>query len=619
MPLRAKLRKAYFKVAVLFNRARLKLQPESSESRLSLAQSYIQQSAWASALNLAEQILREDANNAEAYQTIAQAYQGQNLPDQAIVAIRQAIALKPDSPWFHQDLGKIYLAKEDYSAAIAAFQKAVELDNQIAWSHFHLGETLVKAGYWAEAIVPLQQAIQLNPVFPWNYYYLGEAYLALEIVDAAIAQYRKAITVAPDIPYLQEALAYAKHWTDQAARIQAFCQQFQATPRSQPLALLLTPHPPYPPKQGVAMRIFYEMKALHEQTDLAVVFFGFAKADLHYEQDLVDWSQLAIMQTIGDRRSDCPIASKAVQRYSSVRMTKLLKQLSVVNFDIVVMDFIFMAQYRHLFPQAFTVLSEHNIESQLLQRTTAMTATPESMMAAQSLADFETQMWPQFDLRLVVSELDRQMLQQRSPEGSTLVVNNGINTQEIKPFVDNPIPRLLFMGTMNYAPNVDGVTYFIQEILPEIWQRNSQVACWIAGATPSPEIYDLVNDPRIQVIANPDSMEAIAAQCCLTIVPLRIGGGTRIKILHSMAMGLPVVSTSLGCEGLNVVDNQHLLIRDQPIAFAEAVVQLVNDANLRQTLRTQGRQLVEQHYDWDNIFRDAVAQILTHWNGAKLR
>jgi tetratricopeptide (TPR) repeat protein len=617
MPLRAKLRKAYFKVAVFVNRARLKLQPERAESRLSLAQSYIQQSAWATAFDLAEQVLREDANNAEAYQTIAQAYQGQNLSDQAITAIQQAIALRPDNPWFQQDLGKIHLAKEDYPAAITAFQTAVSLDDQIAWSHFHLGETLVKAGYWAEAIAPLQQAIQLNPVFPWNYYYLGEAYLALEQVDAAIAQYRKAITVAPDIPYLQEALAYAKHGADQAARIQAFCQQFQTAARSRPLALLLVPHPPYPPKQGVAMRIFYEMKALHEQTDLAVVFFGFAKADLHYEQDLGGLSQLAIMQTIGDRSPDSPISSKSVQRYSSARMTKLLKQLSAVNFDIVVMDFIFMAQYRHLFPQAFAVLSEHNIESQLLQRTATMTTAPTA--EAQSLEEFETQMWPQFDLRMVVSELDRRMLDERSPQQPTIVVNNGINTSEIQPFADNPTPRLLFMGTMNYAPNIDGVTYFIQEILPEIWQRNSQIECWIAGATPPPEIYDLATDPRVQVIANPDNMETIAAQCCLTIVPLRIGGGTRIKILHSMAMGLPVVSTSLGCEGLNVVDNQHLLMRDQPIAFAEAVVQLISDPTLRQTLRTQGRQLVEQHYDWDNIFRDAVAQILTQWQGAKLR
>jgi glycosyltransferase involved in cell wall biosynthesis len=441
----------------------------------------------------------------------------------------------------------------------------------------------------------------------------------LEQIDVAIGQYRKAIAVAPDITYLQETLAYAKHWADQETRIQTFCQQFQTIPRAKPLALLLTPYPPYPPKQGVAMRIFYEMKVLHEQTDLAVVFFGFAKADLHYEQDLSDWSQLAIMQTIGDRPPDNPILSKSVQRYSSVRMAKLLKQLSVVNFDVVVMDFIFMAQYRYLFPQSFAVLSEHNIESQLLQRTATMSTTPEAIADAQSLADFEVQMWPQFDLRMVVSELDRQSLDTRSPERPTIVVNNGINTHEIQPFDDNPTPRLLFMGTMNYAPNIDGVTYFIQSILPEIWQRNVQIECWIAGATPPPEIYNLANDPRIKVIANPDSMEAIAAQCCLTIVPLRIGGGTRIKILHSMAMGLPVVSTSLGCEGLNVVDNQHLLIRDQPIAFAEAVVQLVSDPTCRQTLRVQGRQLVEQHYDWDKIFRDAVTQILTQWQGAKLR
>jgi glycosyltransferase involved in cell wall biosynthesis len=105
-------------------------------------------------------------------------------------------------------------------------------------------------------------------------------------------------------------------------------------------------------------------------------------------------------------------------------------------------------------------------------------------------------------------------------------------------------------------------------------------------------------------------MSEIAKECTISIVPLRLGGGTRLKILHSMAMGLPVVSTSLGCEGLEVIDGIHLLIRDEPEEFARAILQLYNDASLRNELRKNGRNLVEKKYDWQSIFAEYEREIL---------
>jgi glycosyltransferase involved in cell wall biosynthesis len=105
-------------------------------------------------------------------------------------------------------------------------------------------------------------------------------------------------------------------------------------------------------------------------------------------------------------------------------------------------------------------------------------------------------------------------------------------------------------------------------------------------------------------------MSDIARMCCLTVAPMRVGGGTRIKILHSMAMGLPVVSTSLGCEGLSVVDGRQLLIRDQPDQFAEAVLRLISDPALRNDLRIGARTLVEERFDWKPIFKKLEEEIL---------
>jgi glycosyltransferase involved in cell wall biosynthesis len=188
------------------------------------------------------------------------------------------------------------------------------------------------------------------------------------------------------------------------------------------------------------------------------------------------------------------------------------------------------------------------------------------------------------------------------------VINNGVDTRQIKCFSDNPNNRILFIGTLSYYPNIDGSIYFAQSILPHIWAKDPTVEFWIAGAEPPEAVLALGNDPRIKVLANPDDMTEVARQCSITIVPLRIGSGTRIKILQSLAMGLPVVSTALGCEGLQVEDGVHLMVRDQPEAFALASLELLRDVQKRQQLRQAGRQLVEQTYDWNEIFQQAVTK-----------
>jgi glycosyltransferase involved in cell wall biosynthesis len=139
------------------------------------------------------------------------------------------------------------------------------------------------------------------------------------------------------------------------------------------------------------------------------------------------------------------------------------------------------------------------------------------------------------------------------------------------------------------------------------------VELWIAGAEPPQAVVDLGQDARIRVIANPEDMAAVAAQCCMTIVPLQIGSGTRIKILHSMAMGLPIVSTSLGCEGLLVEDGRHLFVRDQPVEFARAALRVLSDQAVRERFRQEGRQLVEQSYDWSQVFEQANTQIVARF------
>ncbi len=157
------------------------------------------------------------------------------------------------------------------------------------------------------------------------------------------------------------------------------------------------------------------------------------------------------------------------------------------------------------------------------------------------------------------------------------------------------------MGALGYYPNVDALLYFIKEIWSEILRRDSSLRLICAGSGATPSVRAIKKERRVELVENPPDIRPIAARASVSIVPLRIGSGTRLKILDSMAMGLPVVSTTRGCEGLSVEEGKHLLIRDNPEDFAEAVVEVLKDEQLWNGLRGNGFELIERHYRWDRV------------------
>jgi glycosyltransferase involved in cell wall biosynthesis len=236
----------------------------------------------------------------------------------------------------------------------------------------------------------------------------------------------------------------------------------------------------------------------------------------------------------------------------------------------------------------------------------------DSARESQLLENYENQTWQKFTLRTVVSEDDKKELERRCPGFPTIVIKNGIDTHDIVPVNNIHGRKMLYMGTMTYYPNIDAVLYFVEKILPKIRQQDWTIPFCIAGRDPSPEVQALTQTHSyIEVLPNPKTMSDIASQCSMAVVPIRLGSGTRIKILHAMAMGLPVISTSLGCEGLAVTDGENILICDEPQEFAKAVLQVSTDANLRNKLRQKGRQLVEEEYDWQSIFAQYEQEILS--------
>jgi glycosyltransferase involved in cell wall biosynthesis len=302
-------------------------------------------------------------------------------------------------------------------------------------------------------------------------------------------------------------------------------------------------------------------------------------------------------------------------------MLKLLTDLSSTRFDLLITEFIYMAQYRAIF-DARAVLHEQNIESSILKQYSELPDVHETEIAGirknalfwkaswMLMREYENRTWPEFDLRITVSRRDQEEMDSRCPDGKTMVAENGVNTGAIRMLPVNRSKKILFVGTMNYFPNIDGTLFMAQSIMPCIWRLDPGIRLCIAGKNMPGQILDLGADPRIEIIEAPPDIRVVAADCSASIVPLRLGGGTRIKILEAFALGLPVVSTSKGCEGLAVEDGLHLLIRDDPAEFAAAVTKAVNDHELSGTLRRNGRMLAEERYDWHKIFVSAEERML---------
>ena len=209
----------------------------------------------------------------------------------------------------------------------------------------------------------------------------------------------------------------------------------------------------------------------------------------------------------------------------------------------------------------------------------------------------------QFDHCLAVSPLDGRLLATHIPGIPISVIDNGTDTDLLQPL---PEPahstELLFAGSMAYTPNIDAMLYFCREILPLVRQRIPDIKLTIAGRSPVPEVRRLAEHPNVTVTGSVPDMLPYYARSMLSIVPLRAGGGTRLKILESMALGRVVVSTAKGYEGIeHAIAGEHLLSADTPRALADQVVRALQDSALRQQISRQARAMVQTHYNWTHI------------------
>lgn len=272
-------------------------------------------------------------------------------------------------------------------------------------------------------------------------------------------------------------------------------------------------------------------------------------------------------------------------------------------FDAVLYEGLFVAGYR-LPPGVKIVLDQHNIEQELLWRT--YQNEKESVRKIYNWLEYrvlrrgELERCQRANLVLTTSAREQTWLQARLPSQQVAVVPNGVDLEHFQ--VDSTrqeqAGRIIFTGTMDYYPNSAAVLAFAHDYWPHIHRQIPSATWQIVGRNPPPEVERLGTLPGVVVTGSVPDVRPYLAEAEVAIVPLSVGSGTRLKILEALAMQKAVVSTSIGCEGLELEANTHLLVADEPDAFVEAVASLLRDAEKRARLGCAGRALVEQRYGW---------------------
>ena len=380
--------------------------------------------------------------------------------------------------------------------------------------------------------------------------------------------------------------------------------------------LVLDEEFPFPPNTGKRIRSFSLISRLGKNHEVHYLAYGESGSLASRALDVVNLKTIAIADVKPDKfgplfyiRLAANLLSNlpyiVTSHYSELFKTEFAKQVDKLNPDLILCEWTPYAKFAEDLKNIPRVVSAHNVESRIWRRYHETEKNPAKKWyiarQVEKLERFEKEIFATFE-GIAVSQSDACEIQQLCPEARVEVVDNGVdleyfNHQQQK--LDEN--ALVFVGSMDWRPNQDAVTYFVKEIFPLIRQKKPEAHAIFVGRKP-PEFIRAYSDiDGIEVTGSVNDIRPYVHSSAVYIVPLRIGGGTRLKILDAMAMHKPIVSTVVGAEGLDVTDDENILLAKTTQSFADQVVRLMDDKALQEELANNGRALVEAKYGWDSL------------------
>jgi polysaccharide biosynthesis protein PslH len=384
-----------------------------------------------------------------------------------------------------------------------------------------------------------------------------------------------------------------------------------------------------PLHSGGDIRSYYIARYLASRHELRFLSYYDGKQDTEYERRLAE--QFPGASCLPTGKSEKTVArimdyvSKLTEpipyAVSRLRSDIVKKQLAIWldsgRFDLAVCDFLDAAAN---FPPSnmSTVLFQHNVESEIWRRYAARESNPAKRMLYRlefrKMLAYEKRVVQRFSHVIAVSQHDRELMSAWADSGRISIIPTGVDLSEYKPsFSDQVAPLVIFVGAMDWEPNVDAIEFFCKEVWPTVLTRVPNAKFRIVGRNPFRRIQQLAS-PSIEVTGRVPAVAEHLREAAVVVVPLRIGGGTRLKIYEAMAAGKAVVSTSIGAEGLDVHNGHDIVLADEPKVFAEAVSTFLQDDGARRKYERAAAELAAR-YDWTSVgaeFEAILIRLMSH-------
>jgi glycosyltransferase involved in cell wall biosynthesis len=385
--------------------------------------------------------------------------------------------------------------------------------------------------------------------------------------------------------------------------------------------LFLANRIPYPIRDGQARRTYHVLKGLGQahEVHLLSMFETPEEAQPETRAHLQTFCHHVEMLPAPSKtpgvamvlRLLCSLVSAepyTIWRHYSPRFAARVREcLEGTRFDIVHCDILPIAYAVREIDRPFCSLTDHDVSHLKARRLAAVRRNPVARLfilhEAKKLERLESTVFRDVDLGIAVSDADRRLLESLCPGRPFAVVENGV---DVRAFAPDPLAvepdTLVWVGGLRDRSNLDAVRYFVEDVLPRVRRRCPRVKlCLVASGVPAGFARAIASDSSITVTGFVPDPAPYIRRAAVFVVPMLSGSGTKLKVLEAMAAGKAIVSTSIGVEGIEGRDGQHYRVADQSSAFAECVVELLNNRAMREHLGTNARRIAEQKYDWKII------------------
>lgn len=382
---------------------------------------------------------------------------------------------------------------------------------------------------------------------------------------------------------------------------------------------------PYPPTWGFGIRVYQFLRLLARRHDVSIL--AYASGD--------DEGKIAALSAFCARVQVVPGGPSGGGAKRAAQFTSLFRAASYQSrylhsdamaralaalcagepFDVIQVESSQLAAVFDFDPRSRVVLDEHDIVYELLHRMYQTERSP--LRRWYNWREFhkfkreEIAVWRRLSAVVTTSPREVPIIEQAAPSTPVLSAPNGVDVDYFQPSTVAPDADAIVMtGLMKTRPNIDAAVFFVSEVLPRILAAHPALVFYVVGGDPPDEVRRLASD-HVVVTGSVDDVRPFVHRAAVFVVPMRMGGGTRLKVLEGLAMKKPMVSTSLGCEGIDVAHGEDLLVADEPAAFADAVLQLLDDRAFGARLAEHGHAVVHRSYRWEAV-ADRLEQFYEH-------